>query len=387
MPSPSVLILYSNTGGGHRAAATALEQAIHQLTPSVTVSTLDPILDDESSAPIVRRLAGLYSPLIRRSPRTWGAIYHSCNNRPAFALVRGVFAPAVRSRIIDALQEHDPDLVISVHPLLNHVAWQAIQRSGRRRGLAVVVTDLVDFHLGWMFKRADVIFVPTAAAKGECLKAGVPEDRLHLLGLPVDLRFRPPAPGERAAIRRRYGLAESLFTILVSGGGEGSGPLLEQVAALARRDGGDWQQIIVCGRNEKLRRRLSRLDFQGRALILGFVDNMPDLLRASDLAVGKAGPGMIAEALATGVPILLTSYLPGQETQNVSFVVDSGLGRYTPKPRQLREAVAELAQAGDEYQRMVARAADVSRPYASLDIARECLLLAMRHMASVQASL
>lgn len=386
MPSPSLLILYSNTGGGHRAAATALEQAVHQLAPGVTVSSLDPILDEERSAPIVRRLAGLYSPLIRRSPRTWGAIYYSFNNRPAFALVRGVFSRAVRSRIDAALHEHDPDLIISVHPLLNHVAWQAIQRSGRKRALAVVITDLVDFHLGWMFKRADVIFVHTEAAKRECLKAGVAEDRLRLLGLPVDLRFRPPAPGERAAIRRRYGLKEDRFTILVSGGGEGSGRLLQQVAALARRDGGDWQQIVVCGRNEKLRRRLSRLDFQGRALILGFVDNMPDLLRASDLAVGKAGPGTIVEALATGVPILLTSYLPGQETQNVSFVVDAGIGRYTPKPAQLREAVAELSQAGDPYQRMITNAAQVSRPYASLDIARECLLLAARHMASEQAS-
>src|SRR5207237_9300879 len=122
-----------------------------------------------------------------------------------------------------------------------------------------VVTDLVEFHLGWMFTRSDLTVVPTEGARNEVLAAGVPADRVQLLGLPVDLRFRPPAPGEKAALRRRFGIDERRFTILVSGGGECSGKLLTQVRALARRDGADWQLIFVCGRNETLRRRLSRV--------------------------------------------------------------------------------------------------------------------------------
>jgi 1,2-diacylglycerol 3-beta-galactosyltransferase len=172
----------------------------------------------------------------------------------------------------------------------------------------------------------------------------------------------------------------------VSGGGEGSGKLLQQVTALAR-GGGDWQLIVVCGRNEKLRARLARVNFRNRALILGFVDNMPDLLRAADLAVGKAGPGTIGEALATEVPILLTSYLPGQETQNVTFVEDSGIGRYTPKPDALVAAVRELTGQGSEaYREMAERAASLGRPYASLDIARLCVEVADSYRASAQAS-
>lgn len=381
-----MLILFSDTGGGHRAAAKALEQALHQLDPAVRITKLDPLMGADSSPGLVRRLAGLYSPIIRRSPAIWGALYHTLNNRPAFAALRGVFGGRIRRIIGGALRESEPDLVLSVHPLLNHVAWQAIRRSGRPRGLVTVITDLVEFHLGWMFPRSDLTVVPTEGARKECLAAGLPEDKVLLLGLPVDLRFRPPAPGEKEALRRRFGIDQHRFTILVSGGGEGSGKLLSQVRAVARKDG-DWQLIVVCGRNEKLRRRLARVDFQSRALILGFVDNMPDLMRAADLVVSKAGPGAIGEALATEVPILLTSYLPGQETPNVNFVSGSGLGLYTPKPEQLLAAVQELSQSGSgRWRSMAERAAEISRPYASLDIARECMRVAGRYRAAEQAS-
>jgi 1,2-diacylglycerol 3-beta-galactosyltransferase len=383
----TVLILFSDTGGGHRAAARALEQALVQLNPQVRITKLDPLMGLESSPGLVRRLVGLYSPIIQRSPAVWGALYHGFNNRPAFAAVRGIFGGRVRRIIGAALRESDPDLVLSVHPLLNHVSWQAIRRSGRQRGLVTVITDLVEFHLGWMFPRSDLTVVPTEGARKEVLAAGVPADRVQLLGLPVDLRFRPPAPGEKAALRRRFGLDERRFTILVSGGGEGSGKLLTQVRALARGDDGDWQLIVICGRNEKLRRRLSRVNFQRRVAVLGFVDNMPDLMRAADLLVTKAGPGAIGEALATDIPLLLTSYLPGQETPNVTFVTESGLGLYTPKPEQLLSAARELAAPASERWRLMSeRAAEISRPYASLDIARECLRVAARYSASVQAS-
>ena len=135
-----------------------------------------------------------------------------------------------------------------------------------------MITDLVEFHLGWMSPRSDLTVVPTEGARREVLAAGVPEERVQLLGLPVDLRFRPPAPGEKAALRRRFGLDQKRFTILVSGGGEGSGKLLTQVRALAGRQSGDWQLIVVCGRNEKLQRRLSRVHFRIPARVLGFVD-------------------------------------------------------------------------------------------------------------------
>jgi 1,2-diacylglycerol 3-beta-galactosyltransferase len=381
--SPKILILFSDTGGGHRAAAHALTDALRQLDPTCVVTVADPLI---SQGPlVVRRLASLYSPLIRRSRRAWGAVYHGSNTEPTFAAIRAVFGHGVRKVLIELIQKHDPDVVLSVHPMLNHISYQAIRRSGRPRALMTVITDLVDFHRGWTFSRADLVVAPTELARKVALKRRVPADRVKLLGLPVDLRFRPPAPGEKQALRRRFGLDEQRFTVLIMGGGAGVGHLAQQVRALASEPF-QWQLVVVCGRNEKVRRRLTELEFSTPTLILGFVDYMPELMRACDIAVTKAGPGAIAEGLATGLPLIITGFLPGQESPNVDFVVESGFGAYAPKDSDLLDEVRVLAEGGPTWREMSRKAAELARPYASSDIARECLLLAARYSASAQAS-
>ena len=103
--------------------------------------------------------------------------------------------------------------------------------------------------------------------------------------------------------------------------------------------------------------------------------------------MGKAGPGAIGEALATGVPLIATSYLPGQETENVTFITEAGIGRYVPHADQLPAAINELLV--DERRRwreLAASMARIARPYASLDIAREGLALSASYRASGQAS-
>jgi len=381
--SPRVLILFSDTGGGHRAAARALTDALKLLDPTCVVTVADPLI---GQGPIVvRRLASLYSPVIRRSRAAWGAVYHSSNTRPTFAAIRAVFGPAVRRVMTQLLKQHDPDVVLSVHPLFNHVAHQAIRKSGRPRALMTVITDLVDFHRGWTFSQADLVVAPTEAARKVALRRRVPADRVKLLGLPVDLRFRPPAPGEKEALRRRFGLDERRFTVLVMGGAAGVGHLASQVRVLSE-DANAWQLVVVCGRNEKLRRRVLELERSTPMLVLGFVDYMPELMRACDLMVTKAGPGAIAEALATGLPLVITGFLPGQETPNVDFVVESGIGAFAPKESDLRDEVRVLAEGGPTWREMSRRAEELAHPYASSDISRECLLLAARYRAAEQAS-
>jgi 1,2-diacylglycerol 3-beta-galactosyltransferase len=378
---PRILILFSDTGGGHRAAARALTDALKQLDPTCDVTVADPLISQGPA--VVRRLASLYSPMIQRSRAAWGAVYHSSNTKPTFAAIRAVFGPGVRKVIIDLVAKHDPDVLLSVHPLLNHIAHQAILKCGRPRALMTVITDLVDFHRGWTFSRADLVVAPTELARKVALRRRVPADRIKLLGLPVDLRFRPPAPGEKHALRRRYGLDEARFTVLVMGGAAGVGNLIKQVRVLAWEPH-QWQVIAVCGRNEKLRSRLARVRFATPTLVLGFVDNMPELMRASDVIVTKAGPGAIAEALATGVPVLVTGFLPGQESPNVDFVVEAGFGAFTPRENDLLDEVRVLAEGGPTWQEMSRKAAEMAHPYASSDIARECLLLAARYRASAQ---
>jgi 1,2-diacylglycerol 3-beta-galactosyltransferase len=128
---------------------------------------------------------------------------------------------------------------------------------------------------------------------------------------------------------------------------------------------------VICGRNQRLRRRLTRLAERagGRLTVHGFVDNMADWLRCADVVVGKAGPGTIAEATCCAAPLVLTSYVPGQEEGNAEFVVQAGAGRYAPRPGDL---VAEIVRLRDDPAALAAMrsaSARAGRPRAAVDIA------------------
>jgi len=104
--------------------------------------------------------------------------------------------------------------------------------------------------------------------------------------------------------------------------------------------------------------------------VLGFVDNMADWMRAADLVVTKAGPGTISEALCSGLPMLLTWYIPGQERGNLEWVVGIGAGRYVPRARELVDAIAELSlPRSPGLAAMRAAVAAVARPEATERIA------------------
>jgi 1,2-diacylglycerol 3-beta-galactosyltransferase len=342
------------------------------VAPEVRVEQFDPLVVSEGSA-VVRRLVSLYPLIIRRAPPVWGALYHSTNNRPAFELLQTALGGRVSRLVGERIDELDPNLVISVHPLLNHLTAAAIKRSSRRRTLVTVATDLIDLHCGWACPSAQLVVVATENAQRTILGRLRDERKISLLGIPVDLRFRPPAPGEQQALRRRFGLDENRPTLLVASGGDGSGKLIHHVRALASRPH-PWQVIVVCGRNQRARQRLLAMDLPTPTLVLGFVDTIPELMRASDLLIGKAGPGTIVEALATELPMIITSHLPGQETPNIRFVTESGIGEYVPRPERLLSAVERLL--GDDrhqLQTMAGNALTVARPYASIDIARRCL--------------
>src|SRR2546423_15374240 len=116
-------------------------------------------------------------------------------------------------------------------------------------------------------------------------------------------------------------------------------------------------------------------------LAFGFVDYMPDLMRACDLVVTKAGPGAIAEALATGLPLVITGFLPGQESPNVDFVVGSRIGAFAPKEEDLLDEVRVMAEGGPTWRGMSAKGGDMAPPHPASGIARECLLPAERDRA------
>ncbi len=370
-----ILILFSDTGGGHRAAAEAIRDAVK----SRYGDCYEVVLEDgivNAAVPPFNLIPKLYLPVTTYSPWGWGFLFHSTNSRwgrTAIGFLAWLLASRGLSRII---REVNPDLVLTVHPLLTRVPRNIWKKLKPCAPFITVVTDLFDAHATWFSTRPDLTIVPTEGAKQRAIRWGLPSDGIRVVGLPVSLKFasarQPAVNGDRealAALRTRLGLRPDLFTILIVGGGEGMGRIEETARVLAGA-GLPIQLAVIAGRNQKLRQRLEALSWPIPVRVTGFVTNMPDWMRASDLVVTKAGPGTIMETLAAGRPLLLSGYLPGQEEGNVTFVEQAGVGVYRRTPQAVAEQVREWLSPGNHaLAEMKARARAEARPDAALEVA------------------
>jgi 1,2-diacylglycerol 3-beta-galactosyltransferase len=368
-----LLFLIADTGGGHRAGATAVARRIEADRPGeFDIQIVDPVAT--GSPAVLGRTADLYGPLIQHARWLWAGMYHATNSRAAVSVMQRSVLRPVRQTVATVLESSSPAAVVSFHPLLNHLAAEAVRAGpAPRTPVITVITDLVDVHAGWASRDVDAVVIPSPGGLDRCRRAGIPANRCHQLGLPVDSAFTEPLPGaeERRVLRARLGLAEDRFTVLVCGGADGSGSLDRRARAIA--DAGlDVGLAVICGRNARAHRRLEGLlDAGGRPIpVHGFVTDMADWMRAADLVVTKAGPGTIVEALCSGLPMLLTWYVPGQERGNLEWLVDTGAGRYVPGVRQLIDAVAELSAPGSPgLVAMRSAVAAAARPQATSRIA------------------
>lgn len=354
-PNPvPLLFLIADTGGGHRAAATAVAAALERGYPG----RYAPVFCDPLAGPGVPRLLRLitraYGPMVRLAPWLWGVIYLVTDSGPAVWLLRRLLLVVAGRRLAGALDMVRPAAVVSFHPLAGQLAaraWLDQMPAGRAAALVAVITDLGVPHAAWRVEGADLVVTPASVT-----------------GLPVGPGFRPGpvSPAERGELRRFVGQRESAFLVVLTGGGEGAGRLGRHAAAVLRGLP-DVDLVVICGRNTRLRRRLARLAARsdGRLTVHGFVPDMAAWLRCADLVVSKAGPGTIAEAACCGTPILLMSHLPGQERGGVRHVTLAGAGRYLPRTSQLIAAISQIKDSPADLAAMRAASARLSQPGAA----------------------
>jgi UDP-N-acetylglucosamine:LPS N-acetylglucosamine transferase len=337
-----VLFLISDTGGGHRAGAQAVGAALDEIDGATRFEWRIDDIATHCTFPL-SKLGPAYSAALRYAPPIYGALYHATNGRRRYRTIVRFCEPLYRERLREVFTQYQPDAIVSVHPLLNHAALRARADAGMQHvPIVTVITDLGRVHEGWLLPEADLTVVPAREVYQRAIERGVPPERLRLLGHPIHPRFEDVS-GSKAEIRKKLGLPEKATIALLMAGGEGGGKLLPTTLGLAKA-GLDYHLVVVTGRNAALKAKLQELapSLPTPMTVLGFRNDVPELMRAADLLVTKAGPGTIAEASVAEVPVVVYDYVPGQERGNLDYVRTNGIGVVALTTAEVVSSVARI---------------------------------------------
>ncbi|OQA42145.1 MAG: Processive diacylglycerol beta-glucosyltransferase [Chloroflexi bacterium ADurb.Bin325] len=371
---PRITILTANAGGGHRAAANSLSEALEGRAGVTYLS----LMDDHAPFPI-NTWSAIYGPWVNYSPWLYQLVYRYGASRDRVLMTERAVYPLIRPWVEKGMLSVNPDLFISVHPLHTDVPIWILQEAKRRVPFVTVVTDPVTPPVAWFCPDVDLCIVATEEARSVALGCGMAPHKVRVIGLPIRPAFQQARGQPKTEMRRRLGLTPERPLVLLTGGGAGIGRLRPLAQAIARgltNHPAHPQLAIIAGRNRELQLSLRAERWPIPVRVLGFVNNMPEWLAATDLLVSKAGPATIAEAACMGVPLIITDYVPGQEAGNVEWVQRHNVGLFEPSRQGLAHVVAELLQPGNpELARMAERALATARPDATREIADAALSL------------
>lgn len=320
------LFLISDTGGGHRSASNAITAALDEIKEPYAFEHRIEDVAAHCSFPLTQLGLG-YSMALRYAPPIYGALYYATNGRRRYRALVRFCEPLYRERLRDLFLSYKPDVIVSVHPLLNHAALRARADAHMQHiPIVTVITDLGKVHESWLTPEADAVVVPAREVYQRALSRGISPSRLRMLGQPIHPKF-DDVVGTKEELRSQLGLPADKLVVMLMAGGEGGGKLLPTTLALAKAKL-PAHLLVVCGRNEPLKQKLEELapSLPTPMSVLGFTDKIPEYFRAVDLLVTKAGPGSLAEANAAQLPVVVYDYVPGQERGNVDFVRHNGLG-------------------------------------------------------------
>src|SRR5471032_1700640 len=354
-----VLFLISDTGGGHRAGSQAIGAALDEIDGETRFEWRIDDIATHCTFPL-SQLGPAYSAALRFAPPIYGALFHATNGRRCYRTIVRFCEPLYRERLRDSFLMYRPDVIVSVHPLLNHAALRARADAGIKVPLITVITDLGKVHEGWLLPEADLTVVPAQEVYQRAIERGVPPERIRLLGHPVHPKFEDVSE-TKAEIRKSLGLPPDTAIALLMAGGEGGGKLLPTTLALAKSKL-PFHLVIVTGRNAALKAKLEELapSLPTPMTVLGFRNDVPELMRASDLLVTKAGPGTIAEASIAEVPVVVYDFVPGQERGNLDYVRTNGIGVVALTASEVVQSVKRIVHNQERLSAMRARQTSIA---------------------------
>lgn len=360
-----IMILSASTGGGHNSAANAILTAFSEHgTEGMIVDgirAVSPLLD--------KIISDGYENSAKFTPKAYGKLY-VLTDAPYLDQEHEVITNTLlKRRLKQLIATHKPQLIIGTHPFPLMAVARLKEVGVIDIPIIAVLTDYTT-HASWVKPGVDAYVVGAEDMRYLIAEEGADLSRIYPYGIPVSPEFTKPKDLDRVRMDLKL---RDCFTILLMGGSFGAGNLKDFLCELAELKG-NYQIIVVAGRNvalkEKLDATVREKGYEEKVRVLGFTRQVSELMSLSDVLISKPGGLTTTEALLKQIPLVIPFYIPGQEEENVDFLLNHGLAVKTSRKLTLRVVVQGLMDNPDRLKDIRERMKKYAKPNAANDLAQ-----------------
>lgn len=330
-----ILIFYASYGGGHLSAANSIKQYIDENYTDYETKLIDCML--YVNKPINKISTTAYKEMAKKFPWAWGEVYSHSQKGP-LAHISNASNKLMAKKLLVLLNEYKPDIIISTHPFGSQMISYLKRKGLTSCKLATIMTDFAP-HDQWLVGNefTEYFFVSHEKMKQEISKSNnIPIEKIFATGIPLSNKFLKHY--NKKTIMENFSLNPEKKVILFFGGGEfglGRDKTLKILKSFITYIGKSYQIVAISGKNEKMKSSFESLVKEEKAeknvLVLGFTNQVPELMSISDLVVTKPGGLTTTESLASGLPIIAINPIPGQEEENAQFLENAGVAIWIKK--------------------------------------------------------
>lgn len=376
--APKILIISSDTGGGHRSAAAAIVAGVQKFVggDSFAVRVIRGI---EESHAITDRLVCGYNWILRYKQHWMKYLYWAVNRfRPE---TREFFHKRNIKYFFDIFERWCPHIVVSVHPLTQHILARVLKELGLAKTipLVTVVTDpCYGFWKGWACDDVTLYLVASEEARQQLIDYGIAPERIKIAGMPVHPKFEELSAEDVEALRGNLGLDAKTFTVFINAGWIGGSNVLEIFRELARGDL-NVQAIFLAGKNEELRLEAEALARVAKfpVKVIGYSEHIEQLMQSANVMISKLGGLTTFEAFACRLPIIADVTKPPmpQESGAASLIAKRGAGVLLQSAKDIVPIIKHMTEDAHYYAALRSATVGLAIPNSTRRIVEEITAL------------
>lgn len=376
--APKILIISSDTGGGHRSAAQALVEGINRVWEgdSKVVRVFKAV---EESHKFTQKGVTIYNWILRHKQPWMKYFFWFVNRyRPE---TRNFFLSRCLVYLKEQFEKWCPHIVVSVHPMTQHIFARLLKELNLadQIPLVTVVTDpCYGFWKGWACDDVALYLVANEDAERQLIDYGIAPEKIKISGMPISPKFHEINEKDAQAARESFGLDAEKFTVFVNAGWVGGGNIPQIFRELVRGEL-DVQAIFLAGKNEALRKEAEELAKTAKfpVKVIGYSDEIEKIMQSANVMISKLGGLTTFEALACRLPIIAdttTKPMP-QEAGTVNMIAKRGAGILLKKTKDIVPVIRSLASDSKRYSAMRAATVNLATPNSTEMIIREIAAL------------